>query len=116
MTSLLRFPTDDAIFARLTERQREANIAAEREELRQAALFTLRNHAWHSRQAIEDAWIHLASTGTAAERAVALAKIEELTAETPAQVFARHAHRWPAILGFGAVWAAIMLALSGWVV
>ena len=33
MTAPIRFPTDDTIFQRLTQRQREANIAAERAEV-----------------------------------------------------------------------------------
>ena len=114
MTSIHRFPTDDTIFQRLTQRQREANIASEREELRQAALFTLRNHAWHSRQDVEDAWVQLANTGTADEREVALAKIEELTSETSMDVLRQHAHRWPEILLYGAGLASVMLLISGW--
>jgi hypothetical protein len=35
--------------------------------------------------------------------------------ETPATVFARHAHRWPALIFGGAVGAVVILAWAGWV-
>ena len=108
------FPADPTIFARLTERQRQANIAEEREEYRQAALFTLRNHAWHTRQDVEDAWVQLSRTGTDDEREVALAKIDELTAETSRDVLASMRGRLPEALFCAAGLAVVLLAGTGW--
>lgn len=113
MGALFPFPATDTMFARLTERQKQANIAAERDEHRQAALFVIRNHAWHSRQEIEDAWVSLALYGTDHEREVARDKIAELSAETPMQVAREHRDRWPAILLYGAFGAVILLSISG---
>lgn len=115
MGQLVRFPAAEGIFDRLTEQQRRANIAAEREEHRQAALFVIRNHAWHSRQDVEDAWVNLAIYGTDHERQVARDKIADLTApQSPLDVVRDHRARWPAIIAYGAVGAAILLAFTGW--
>lgn len=38
-----------------------------------------------------------------------------LVVETPARIAMRHARRWPTILAGAVCWAAIMLALAGWV-
>ena len=39
--AIIRFPADDAIFARLTERQRLANLAAERAEAVETARYII---------------------------------------------------------------------------
>jgi len=103
--NVIRLPLDVTVFDRLNAHQRNANIAAERAERRQAALAVIRNSGWHTRQDIEDAWVLLSIYGTDHERQVARDKIAQMetwaakaAAETPADVARRFAHRWPAVL------------------
>ena len=115
--NVIRLPVPEAAFDRIVARDREANIAAEREEDRQAALFVIRNHAWHSRQEVEDAWVNLARCGDEHERAVAQVKVAEL-AEAPVRAaFREPQYRWPAVLA-GAVtftgfwWGVVALVMA----
>lgn len=119
---ILRLPLPEAAFARLTAIQREANIA---DEAISAARLVLRAPGSFDGQIIRDACAVLQTYGDGTDYLTAEAMIfalnrrewqaRNLPQETPAAVARKFAHRWPSILGFGAVWAAIMLALSGWV-
>ncbi len=119
--NVIRLPLDTTAFDRLNAHQRNANIAAERAERRQAALAVIRNSGWHTRQDIEDAWVLLSIYGTDHERQVARDKIAQMetwaakaAAETSADVAWRFAHRWPEILSWGAFVAVAMLSATGW--
>ena len=120
--NVIRLPLDITVFDRLNAHQRNANIAAERAERRQAALAVIRNSGWHTRQDIEDAWVLLSIYGTDHERQVARDKIAQMETwaaevarpETPADVARRFAHRWPEIVSWGAFVAVALLWATGW--
>lgn len=89
-------------------------MQARREAIRTACLDVLAHHEWHTREAIEDAWVNLALYGDEHEREVARAKVDEMVEESAADVVAKMAPQWPQITLWAAVIAVAMLAATGW--
>lgn len=126
---VLSFPTDDAMFARLTEQQRLANIAEERAEVVEDARAVLRGPDRHSPQVLRDACAVLQAWGdgndylTADAMIFALNKRERDRAheaarqETSARIALRHLPRWPAVLAgavaFTGFWWGVVALVMG---
>ena len=127
--TLHRFPADDAMFARLTERQRLAELAAfwaaevayARAAIRHEDHYSdddLRGFCAVLRTRWGDATDYLRAGQVLdaielreRQRAHEAAKA---AAETPADVARRFAHRWPEIVSWGAFVAVAMLSATGW--
>ena len=127
MTALVRFPNSAADFQRLTERQRRANIEAEREANLDTARAVLTDADAYSVQDVRAAIILLESRGDGRcdlllahqethrlIRRERLARAEAARLETPREVAARHAHRWPALAVGSVLVALVLLAGTGW--
>ena len=129
MTALVRFPNTAADFQRLTERQRRANIKAEREANLDTARAVLTDADAYSVQDVRAAIILLESRGDGRcdlllahqethrlirRERLARAEAARLAVETPADVAARHAHRWPALAVGSVLVALALLQASGW--
>lgn len=124
-----QFPADPTIFARMTERQRLAELAAfwaaevayARAAIRHEDHYSdddLRGFCAVLRTRWGDATDYLRAGQVLdaielreRQRAHGAAKA---AAETPADVARRFAHRWPEIVAGGAVLAVAMLAGTGW--
>ena len=119
MTAVLRFPNTAADFQRLTERQRRDNLVDD-------ARAVLRSPEAHPDQIILDACAVLQAGGDgtdyltadamifAVNRRERLAHADATRLETPREVAARHAHRWPALAVGSALVALVLLQVSGW--
>ena len=126
--TLHRLPLPEAAYTRLTDRQRAANIAEERAEHVQTARAILRGQDRYSNDVLRDACSALQAWGDGFDHLTADAMIQALNqrdrmraheaarrlVETPADVARGFAHRWPEVLGWGAMIAAAMLTMSGW--
>lgn len=125
MTAVLRFPNTAADFQRLTGRQRadnieaEANIATARAVLADADAYSV--------QDVRNAIILLESRGDGRcdlllahqethrlIRRERLAHADATRLETPREVAARHAHRWPALAVGSVLVALVLLQFTGW--
>ena len=129
--TLHHFPTDDAIFARLTERQRLANNAAERAEAVQTCKDIIDDPRGYSdAQLREVCGFYMAQPVSAggggvhylrADQHIYAINKREWQArncprpETSADVARRFAHRWPEIVSWGAFVAVALLWATGWV-
>ena len=123
---VLSFPTDDAIFARLTEQQRLANLAEERAEAVETARYIIDHPHGYSDDQLRTACGFYMTHGNGgvhylrADQHIYAINRREWQArncprpETPAQVAARFAHRWPEIVSWGAFVAVAMLSAMGW--
>lgn len=121
------FPTDDAIFARLTERQRLANNAAERAEAVQTCKDIIDHPHGYSDDQLRTACGFYMTHGNGgvhylrADQHIYAINRREWQArncprpETPMDVARRFAHRWPEILSWGALVAVALLWATGWV-
>ena len=110
MTAIIRFPADDAIFARLTERQRLANLAEERAEAVETARYIIDHPHGYSDDQLRTACGFYMTHGNggvhylrADQHIYAINKREWQARncprpETSADVARRFAHRWPAVL------------------
>lgn len=110
MTAIIRFPADDAIFARLTERQRLANLAEERAEAVETARYIIDHPHGYSDDQLRTACGFYMTHGTGgvhylrADQHIYAINRREWQArncprpETSADVARRFAHRWPAVL------------------
>lgn len=125
MGTILRLPIDETAFTRLVQRERAANIAAERDEAVKTARSVLRSPKRHSDQILRDACAVLQAWGdgtdylTADAMIFALNRRERLRANeakqlTSARIAMQHKNRWPAIVGWGALLALVMLGGTGW--
>lgn len=137
MTAVTYLPNLAAACDRITARQRAANIAAEW-GISTSRLEYLPYQVWQAwddrrgadsspygtgateREAVEDLMWQLEEEGRMTREQVAEYCPRELTAhdrhlaETPADVARSFARRWPEVLIGGAVGAAVLLAVSGW--
>lgn len=121
-----RFPADDAIFARLTERQRLANLAAERAEAVETARYIIDHPCGYSDDQLRTACGFYMTHGNGgvhylrADQHIYAINRREWQArncprpETPADVVRRFAHRWPEVLIKGALGALALLWATGW--
>ncbi len=126
MTAIIRFPADDAIFARLTERQRLANLAAERAEAVETARYIIDHPYGYSDDQLRAACGFYMTHGNGgvhylrADQHIYAINRREWQArncprpETPMDVARRFAHRWPEILSWGAFVAVALLWATGW--
>ena len=108
--TLHHFPTDDAIFARLTEQQRLANLAEERAEAVETARYIIDHPHGYSDDQLRTACGFYMTHGNggvhylrADQHIYAINKREWQARncprpETSADVARRFAHRWPAVL------------------
>jgi len=125
--TLHHFPTDDAIFARLTERQRLANLAEERAEAVETARYIIDHpHGYSDDQLRTACWFYMTHGNggvhylRADQHIYAINKREWQARncprpETSADVARRFAHRWPEIVSWGAFVAVALLWATGWV-
>lgn len=121
-----RFPADDAIFARLTERQRLANLAAERAEAVETARYIIDHPHGYSDDQLRTACGFYMTHGNGgvhylrADQHIYAINRREWQArncprpETPADVARRFAHRWPEIVSWGAFLAVALLWATRW--
>ncbi len=126
MTAIIRFPADDAIFARLTERQRLANLAAERAEAVETARYIIDHPYGYSDDQLRAACGFYMTHGNGgvhylrADQHIYAINRREWQArncprpETSRDVVRRFAHRWPEILSWGALGALALLWATGW--
>ena len=126
MTAIIRFPADDAIFARLTERQRLANLAAERAEAVETARYIIDHPYGYSDDQLRAACGFYMTHGNGgghylrADQHIYAINRREWQArncprpETSADVARRFAHRWPEIVSWGAFVAVALLWATGW--
>jgi len=124
---VLSFPADDAIFARLTERQRLANLAEERAEAVETARYIIDHPHGYSDDQLRTACGFYMTHGNggvhylrADQHIYAINKREWQARncprpETSADVARRFAHRWPEIVSWGAFVAVALLWATGWV-
>ncbi len=127
MTAIIRFPADDAIFARLTERQRLANLAEERAEAVETARYIIDHPHGYSDDQLRTACGFYMTHGNGgvhylrADQHIYAINRREWQArncprpETPADVARRFARRWPEVLIWGALGAVVILKVAGWV-
>ena len=125
--TLHHFPTDDAIFARLTEQQRLANLAEERAEAVETARYIIDHPHGYSDDQLRTACGFYMTHGNggvhylrADQHIYAINKREWQARncprpETSADVARRFAHRWPEIVSWGAFVAVALLWATGWV-
>ena len=123
---VLSFPTDDAIFARLTEQQRLANLAEERAEAVETARYIIDHPHGYSDDQLRTACGFYMTHGNGgvhylrADQHIYAINRREWQArncprpETPADVDRRFARRWPEIVSWGAFVAVAMLSATGW--
>ena len=123
---VLSFPTDDAIFARLTEQQRLANLAEERAEAVETARYIIDHPHGYSDDQLRTACGFYMTHGNGgvhyllADQHIYAINQREWQArncprpETPADVARRFAHRWPEIVSWGAFVAVALLWATGW--
>ena len=121
-----RFPTDPTIFARLTERQRLANLAEERAEAVETARYIIDHPHGYSDDQLRTACGFYMTHGTGgvhylrADQHIYAINRREWQArncprpETPMDVARRFAHRWPEIVSWGAFVAVALLWATGW--
>ena len=126
MTAIIRFPADDAIFARLTERQRLANLAAERAEAVETARYIIDHPRGYSDAQLREVCGFYMTHGNGgvhylrADQHIYAINRREWQArncprpETPADVARRFARRWPEVLIWGALGALALLWATGW--
>lgn len=126
MTAIIRFPADDAIFARLTERQRLANLAAERAEAVETARYIIDHPCGYSDDQLRAACGFYMTHGNGgvhylrADQHIYAINRREWQArncprpETSRDVVRRFAHRWPEIVSWGAFVAVALLWATGW--
>lgn len=144
MTAVIAFPSTRAMFARLTLRQRERNVAEERAETR--ALLDLAKRIIDDPRGYTDAQLrevcgaymaipqeaggggvhylradqHIFAIDRrekiARNRAAFAAQQAALAAaeETPLRIAMQHRRQWPQIVGWGVVGAVVLLAGTGW--
>lgn len=124
--TLHNFPADDAIFARLTERQRLANLAEERAEAVETARYIIDHPHGYSDDQLRTACGFYMTHGNGgvhyllADQHIYAINRREWQArncprpETSAQVFMRQLRHWPQIAMGTACWVTIMLLISGW--
>ena len=124
--AIIRFPADDAIFARLTERQRLANLAAERAEAVETARYIIDHPYGYSDDQLRAACGFYMTHGNGgvhylrADQHIYAINRREWQArncprpETSADVARRFAHRWPEIVSWGAFVAVALLWATGW--
>ena len=124
--AIIRFPADDAIFARLTERQRLANLAAERAEAVETARYIIDHPYGYSDDQLRAACGFYMTHGNGgvhylrADQHIYAINRREWQArncprpETSRDVVRRFAHRWPEILSWGALGALALLWATGW--
>ena len=124
--AIIRFPADDAIFARLTERQRLANLAEERAEAVETARYIIDHPCGYSDDQLRTACGFYMTHGNGgvhylrADQHIYAINRREWQArncprpETSRDVVRRFAHRWPEILSWGALGALALLAGTGW--
>ena len=124
--AIIRFPADDAIFARLTERQRLANLAAERAEAVETARYIIDHPCGYSDDQLRTACGFYMTHGNGgvhylrADQHIYAINRREWQArncprpETSRDVVRRFAHRWPEILSWGALGALALLWATGW--
>lgn len=124
---VLSFPTDAAIFARLTEQQRLANLAEERAEAVETARYIIDHPHGYSDDQLRTACGFYMTHGNGgvhylrADQHIYAINRREWQArncprpETPADVARRFAHRWPEVLIWGALGALALLAGTGWI-
>ena len=124
--TLHNFPTDDAMFARLTERQRLANLAEERAEAVETARYIIDHPHGYSDDQLRTACGFYMTHGNGgvhylrADQHIYAINRREWQArncprpETSADVARRFAHRWPEIVAGGAFVAVAMLSATGW--
>ena len=124
---VLSFPADDAIFARLTERQRLANLAEERAEAVETARYIIDHPHGYSDDQLRTACGFYMTHGNGgvhylrADQHIYAINRREWQArncprpETSADVARRFAHRWPEIVSWGAFVAVALLWATGWV-
>ena len=125
--TLHNFPADDAIFARLTERQRLANLAEERAEAVETARYIIDHPHGYSDDQLRTACGFYMTHGNGgvhylrADQHIYAINRREWQArncprpETSADVARRFAHRWPEIVSWGAFVAVALLWATGWV-
>ena len=123
---VLSFPTDDAIFARLTEQQRLANLAEERAEAVETARYIIDHPHGYSDDQLRTACGFYMTHGNGgvhylrADQHIYAINRREWQArncprpETSADVARRFAHRWPEIVSWGAFVAVALLWATGW--
>ena len=125
MTAVTYLPNLAAACDRITARQRAANIAEERAEALSTARKVLANAERYPAQVVRDASDAAVLWGDGMDQQTAELEIFRLNRrewqarncprrETPADVARSFAHRWPEVLICGAVGAAVLLAVSGW--
>lgn len=123
--AILPFRTTPETFARLTARQRAANIAEERAEALSTARKVLANAERYPAQVVRDASDAAVLWGDGMDQQTAELEIFRLNRrewqarncprrETPADVARSFAHRWPEVLIWGALGALALLAGTGW--
>ena len=124
---VLSFPADDAIFARLTEQQRLANLAEERAEAVQTCKDIIDDPRGYSDDQLRTACGFYMTHGNGgvhylrADQHIYAINRREWQArncprpETSADVARRFAHRWPEIVSWGAFVAVALLWATGWV-
>ena len=124
---VLSFPADDAIFARLTEQQRLANLAEERAEAVETARYIIDHPHGYSDDQLRTACGFYMTHGNGgvhylrADQHIYAINRREWQArncprpETSADVARRFAHRWPEIVSWGAFVAVALLWATGWV-
>ena len=123
---VLSFPTDDAIFARLTEQQRLANLAEERAEAVETARYIIDHPHGYSDDQLRTACGFYMTHGNGgvhylrADQHIYAINRREWQArncprpETSADVARRFAHSWPEIVSWGAFVAVALLWPTGW--
>ena len=126
MTAIIRFPADDAIFARLTERQRLANLAAERAEAVETARYIIDHPYGYSDDQLRAACGFYMTHGNGgvhylrADQHIYAINRREWQArncprpETSRDVLMGMRDRWPEILSWGALGALALLWATGW--
>ena len=125
MTAVTYLPNLAAACDRITARQRAANIAEEHAEALSTARKVLANAERYPAQVVRDASDAAVLWGDGMDQQTAELEIFRLNRrewqarncprpETPADVARSFARRWPEVLIGGAVGAAVLLAVSGW--
>ena len=126
MTAIIRFPADDAIFARLTERQRLANLAAERAEAVETARYIIDHPHGYSDDQLRTACGFYMTHGNggvhylrADAHIFAINKREFIARncprpETSRDVLMGMRDRWGEILLCAGIGGVVLLKLTGW--
>lgn len=125
MGQLLRLPLDETVFARLTQRERDANTAAEWAEAvaeAQRIIDDPRGYTDAQLREICGAYMACGAGGVHYLRAdqllFAINRREQIARNKAAQsswaVVKEQRERWPEVLIWGVVGAAALLAATGW--